>query len=493
MSQPEPIPLSHRASTRRQCREMDRRTIEEFGIDGFTLMEIAGWQAAEQIARHYSADAHGSFYCGKGNNAGDALVAARYLADRYGHSVDIIWTAGSDSLTADTEHNNRLLQTIAEQTGRIRFYDETCSPATSCNYIVDGLLGTGFEGELREPYRSAAQQINDANLPVIALDIPTGLDCDTGIADPHAVCAAHTITFGALKTGFYFNDGPACSGTIHLAELPFPSHLNRPTIHLLDADSSAFLPVVQRTARHKYEQGTVHIVAGSEGLTGAAILAARSAWNAGAGAVFLYAPKALLSIYEINLPEILTVGVGEPDDTYFHEGQIKSILERIEAKPGALVIGPGLGRRDETTRFVTTLLSRHTGHAVIDADALATWPQLQKIDAERRSKWLLTPHPGELANDFSRTPAHGFDRMNAVQQLSDQVGVSILSKGQPSVLCTPEEPAWVTRYDTTVFARAGSGDHLAGTIGTFLTVTGSIQLAVLRAMLHGLNTPQSSL
>ncbi|MEX2457127.1 MAG: NAD(P)H-hydrate epimerase [Balneolaceae bacterium] len=481
-----PIPYELRLSTREQCRTMDKRTIEEFGIDGFTLMEMAGSKAASIIKQNEGVGKNGLFFCGKGNNAGDAFVVARYLCSQEHHSVTLVLTSDENDLSTDAARNFALLKQIKEDGGDVSFTDDFQSiDQRNFDYIVDGLIGTGLSSELRDPYAKIVDCINSINLPTYSLDIPTGLDCDSGKILGSAVEANHTLTFGANKRGFYLNAGRKCSGQIHVVRLPFPNKFHEYDATLIDERWSEVLPPFERKADHKYQKGTVHIVAGSQGLTGAAIMSAKSAWSSGAGAVILYVPKNLLPIYEITLPEIIKIPVGEDSDTHFKPSHVDEILTKLESKEGPLLIGPGIGVLQETQKFVVNLLNKYSAQVVIDADALLTWDKLGDIKKEIKKNWLITPHIGELKKSIGQSFDDDSARLEVCSMLAANHSVSILSKGDPTMFINPNREKFFTGYDTKKFSRAGFGDILAGTITSYLSVKENLTHSVIAALCKG--------
>jgi len=486
MNWTEDIPTDLRLFGRERSREIDHNTIQDFGIGGFTLMEIAGRGAAQFIRENEGDKKNGLFFCGKGNNAGDALVVARYLSDQANHNITIIWAAGDDDLSEDAQKNHQLLKNLNESGVRTSFLNAGDSiEGSHFHYIVDGLLGTGVNSELRSPYDEMVSQINDLNLPTYSLDIPTGIHCDTGNVLGTAVKATCTITFGTKKLGLFLNEGPAHSGDIHFVQLPFPKRYMNQEATLINEKLVSYLPKSNRQADHKYQDGTVHIVAGSEGLTGAAMMAAKSAWKNGAGAVILYTPKKLLPIYEVALPEIIKVPVGSEGDSYFKTDHVESILAKISDKPGPLVIGPGIGREDETLEFTVQLLRKFSGFAVIDADALYSWKELSGIDSKKQKRWILTPHPGELKNACDQSFSDDYQRFNIVKEIASKRGVNILSKGAPTIFTDHQTQSYISEYNTQIFARAGFGDVLSGTIAAKLAVRRDITDATLSALIMG--------
>ncbi len=347
------------------------------------------------------------------------------------------------------------------------------------------MLGTGLNSEVRAPYSDAIGWINKQEFPVFALDIPTGLHADSGRILGTAIQADYTLSFGALKIGFYLNDGFGCSGEVILCELSFPNKYKQPTGYLIVrkwVDANA--PSLKKT-KHKYDGGVLYILAGSEGLTGASILAAKSAWAAGLGAVVLITPKGLLEIYEKQLVQIIKKPVGHRDDMYFNDSHVEEVQEILNEKPGKLLIGPGLGRRQETIRFTQKILGEFEGAAVIDADALFALSQWEEWKKPETAKWILTPHPGELKSLLKKDISDDFDRLQQVCQYSKENKITILSKGMPSVVGTEKGEAYITGYDTRVFARAGFGDVLAGKTAAYWLVYNSTDMACFHALLDG--------
>lgn len=484
------IPFKMQLATRRQNRELDRQTIENFGISGFTLMEIAGLEAAKFIDKLQKNLKKGLFLCGKGNNAGDALVAARHLSDYYKHEVSVFFIDGTENLSPDTQKNLELLRKL-ENKNILFLSNLDGNDISDYDYVVDGLLGTGLTNKLRENYSNVADLVNQNNTPVFSLDIPTGLDCDTGIILGNAIKADYTLTFGSNKIGFYLNKGPEITGQIEAFPLSFPSQLREYDAVLIDEHLKNITGPIVRVSDHKYQNGTVHIIAGSEGLTGAAIMAAKSAWKSGAGAVFLYAPKKLLPVYESTLPEIIKVPVGSDSDTHFTKKHSEIIVSKIKEKPGVLVVGPGVGNKSETSELIVQLLTNCDLPAVIDADALIAWNELRNADKEKKKRWLFTPHHGELSMYFNISESDDFNRMNKVKEISVKDGVSILSKGNPVIYSDFQDQQYITGYDTRMFSRAGYGDVLAGTIAANIAITNKITPSVIHALISGYQKYQS--
>lgn len=471
-----------RLTTREQSRTLDEQTIHSFGLSGTLLMEIAGLKAAEYIRAQTGRQKNGLYVCGKGNNAGDALVAARYLVEEAHHSVHIQMVTGDKDLSPDAAANLELLQKLKKEGAPVSVSSSSrVSSSGEYHYAVDGMIGTGLSTELRPPLTEAVHELNQSGLYTYSMDIPTGLHCDTGQILGTCVQADQTITFGTNKIGFYLGSGPRVTGKISLAELPFPGFLRRHEAVLINEELTRELSAENIQARHKYEKGTVHIVAGSSGMTGAAIMAARSAWNAGAGAVFLYAPKGLLQIYEQTLPQIIKVPVGDSDDIHFKPDHVDTILDKISDKQGPLLAGPGIGNTKEARKALTEVLLHTKAPVILDADGLAAWNECTSVN---KNGWILTPHPGELQNYLGISADTDHGRLSDLRKVTAETGCHVVSKGNPTLFSAADGMIYITEYDTRIFARAGFGDVLAGTIAGKLAVTRQAEPAIVGAFIQ---------
>lgn len=470
-----------------QSRNLDAKTTAEFGIESFTLMEIAGSSAAKKILEMIDPDSKGVFLCGKGNNGGDALVAARYLTQHQIPST-IVFISGTEQLSPDAEKNYHLLKSIKNNDSDIQLkvcqswndFDQTTAP----DFIVDGMLGTGLDNNLREDYANAVEWANQKSCAVFAMDIPTGLHADSGKIMGKTIRATQTFAFGTLKQGFYLGSGPECTGKTCFCELPFPNHLKKDlSTYLID---DKWLPAHHRKpARHKYEAGVAYIIAGSEGLTGAAIMASRSAWATGAGAVILVCPRGILPVFENNMPQIIKKPVGLHDEMFFKQSHLQEVRHIIHQKQGPVLLGPGLGRKETTAAFAAEFLAKSDREVVIDADGLWALSQRSNWKKPAGASWILTPHPGELFRLFGVDIDNDSLRLNEVKKQAVKKDITLLSKGFPCMVGTPDERIYVTNYDTRIFSRAGFGDILAGKITSFLAFGNGLGESCMRALLDG--------
>lgn len=467
VTEPFEVPYSHYLFDAKLSQEIDQRTIQEIGINGFTLMEIAGSSAAKILLERHQLN-HGVYLCGKGNNAGDALVVARYLLQ---HNIDatIIFLSGIDDLSPDTQKNLSLLQKF-DSGDKLNIFENWSdfNPPEEFNFIIDGMLGTGLTNDVRGDYSQAVKWANNQQYPIFAMDIPTGLHADSGETLGVSIEAFTTFSFGGRKVGFYLNDGPTNTGSIFNCELPFPNKFkDQCNTYLLD---ESWLSISSpKPGKHKYASGVLYIIAGSEGLTGAAIMAAKSAWVEGLGAVILICPRGTLSIYEQTLPSIIKKPVGNRDDYFFKEDHAEETTEILSQKEGALLLGPGIGRDPSTVKFVNKTLRHNSYSTVIDADGLWCLAQLEEYPTQKED-WILTPHPGELANLVDSSTQEIENRLAVVREYAQINNVTVMSKGMPGIVGTPDGKCYLTNYDTKYFARAGSGDVLAGKISAYLAL-----------------------
>jgi len=467
-------------------RTADRNTMETFGLPGFALMETAGRGAADAIEAEFGPMAGRSVLvlAGKGNNGGDGFVVARVLAGR-GAYVRIVTTATENGATEDTAHNLRLFRQVVEHDDRLAldaFEDiRQLSAARAPDLVVDALLGIGVTGALRTPVDALARWINGQPAPVVALDIPTGLGSDTGVAQPDTVRADLTVTMAARKSGLLFNDGPTHAGRIAVVDIGIPPHLMREALDVAgsarrtsDAGIRALLPERPHDA-HKYTAGRVVAVAGSHAFTGAAVMASESAARAGAGAVICCTPERARPIVETKLTEVMTVPVAETDEGTIAFDALSTLAERAEPAD-AVLVGCGLGRHAETQRLVRTLLTKLDGPVVVDADGLnALAGHTDLITQYADGQWVLTPHTGELARLIGTNPSTGSgqtfdttDRIALVAEWAERWNCVLVLKGMPSVIGTPDGQVFVAGISHPALATAGTGDVLAGMIAGLL-------------------------
>jgi ADP-dependent NAD(P)H-hydrate dehydratase / NAD(P)H-hydrate epimerase len=457
-----------------QQRAVDSWAIETLGTPGIELMERAGVGLAELVALRASAGRI-AVVCGKGNNGGDGLVAARLLRDA-GRDVDVLMLAPGEELRGDARTNfERLPGRPAEpfEPGRL----------AGAAAIVDAILGTGFSGEPREPAKGAIDAIVAAadrgpgpgpgaggpDCPVvIACDVPSGVNASTGEIAGAAVRADATATFHAAKPGLWISPGKDHAGTVEVIDIGIPPGAPvHPLVGLIESDVVAGIPTRGREST-KFAAGAVLVCGGSTGLTGAPCLASEAAQRAGAGYVTALVPASLNYVFEQRLLEAMSVPLSDLEGA-LQPSAAETILERTQ-RAGAIVLGPGLGREPETFALARAVAARAEIPLLLDADGLNAHAGQLGLLAGRAGATVLTPHAGELARlldvDGAEISAH---RLASARRAADEAQAIMVLKGDDTIVAAPDGRAGISRGGASALATAGTGDVLSGVIGAYLS------------------------
>jgi hydroxyethylthiazole kinase-like uncharacterized protein yjeF len=419
------------------------------------LMERAGKSVAEELLRRFPAANRIAVWCGTGANGGDGLMAAAELA-RAGKECSVRLLGAEDAVKGDAAEMLRR----AKEAG-VPFADE----AGPADVAVDALFGTGFSGKPRPAAEQAIAELNGGSAPIVSVDLPSGVDASTGRVGGAAVEATLTVTFHARKVGHAIAPGRFHSGEVVVADIgldPAPTRIREATAGILDL-------VPRRTERdNKYSAGSVLVVGGSTGLTGAPSLTSEAALRAGAGIVTLCVPASLGVVFEQRLLEVMTRPCPDEDGRMTAEAadEILAAAERARA----IALGPGLGRTDGTRALVGFLLDRLDKPVVLDADGL--WALAGHLDwvFARDAPTVLTPHAGELGRLLGRSSARiAANRLDAVQAGADETGTVTLLKGADTLVAAPGRDPVVVGLGNPGLATAGSGDVLTGVVAAFLS------------------------
>jgi len=441
----------------------DAFATSERGVPSLELMERAG-EALARVAAEV-ADAHGPggairIVIGKGNNGGDGLAAARVLRER-GREVEVLSTAALDELRGDAAANLERLPGEAPLEGvdaeRLR----------GSAAVIDALLGTGFSGAPREPMAGAIAAINRSEAPVVACDVPSGVDAASGEVQGDAVRAVATATFHAPKIGLHVAPGALHAGEVHPVEIGIPRDAPSASRAGLISDRVLALVPSRMRAGSKFDAGTVVIAGGMRGLTGAPTMAALAAMRTGAGYVQLAVPESTETVFALKLLEAMTAGQPEADGTHSEAGAA-GVVELAE-RAGAVVLGPGIGRSNGAVAFARATAERVEVPLLIDADGLNAHAGALELLRERTAPTVLTPHAGELARLLETDSASvGARRLAAVQDAADRSGSIVVLKGDDTIVASPEGLVAVSHGGSPSLATAGTGDVLSGVIATFL-------------------------
>jgi ADP-dependent NAD(P)H-hydrate dehydratase / NAD(P)H-hydrate epimerase len=458
-------------------RAADAWAINEQGVRSLELMEVAGGavaEAAESIARPGPA----RVVCGKGNNGGDGLVAARHLA-RAGHDVEalLLWAAGD--LSGDARANLERLDAAVHEVHA----DSIADALVGSGVVVDAIFGTGFEGAPRAPADAAIAAINDCEAPVVAADIASGIDASTGEVEGVAVEADVTVSFHAAKLGHRIAPGKAHTGELRVAAIGIPDGAPaRAAAGTIGAGVLALAPR-RASASTKFTSGQVLVAGGSRGLTGAVCLAALAAIRSGAGYATVLVPADLEPIFEHKLTEVMSRGLDGPGGHLGAEA-LEPILEAAE-RGDAVVLGPGLGRAPESLGLARDVATRVGAPLVIDADGLNAHAGALDALASRQAPTVLTPHAGELGRLLERPSADvAAHRLEAVREAAGRAGAIVVLKGDDTIVADGGgERLAVNDLPSPGLATAGSGDVLSGMLGALL-VRGMEPFAATCAAVH---------
>lgn len=460
--------LPHALYTAAQVREFDRLAIQDYGLPGATLMERAG-TASYRLLRRLWPDAKDiTLVCGLGNNAGDGYLIARLaLADGLG--VRVLQLGDRDRLAGDAL---TMAQAYDQAGGEVLPF---AGLPSRTDVIVDAILGTGLERPVSGYWAEAVQAINRHPAPVLAIDIPSGLDSDRGQILGIAVEAAATISFIGLKRGLFVGAGPDCCGRIYFDALEVPARVYSHQLlsaRRLDWDQQSSLLTPRRRTAHKGDFGHVLVVGGAKGMGGAARLAAEAAARTGAGLVSLATWSGHAAALTMTRPEIMTTGVEEAAD-----------LDPLLQRATQIVLGPGLGQ-DAWGRSLWTRVLETDRPLVVDADGL----NLLANTPRHRDDWVLTPHPGEAARLLGLSAAAvQADRFAAALALQQRFGGVVVLKGAGTLIQGPEaRPPGVCSQGNPGMASGGMGDVLSGIIGAWLAQGFDLETAAgLGVCLHG--------
>lgn len=473
--------------TAEQMRRIDRITIEERGVPGVRLMEKAGLSVADLISE-ISEPGPVAVVTGKGNNAGDGFVVARHLVQHH-YPVTVFLLSNPDELRGDARTMHEKMPPEVTQV-RVRNSQQLRGRLGEFDLIVDAILGTGIQGAVRGFFGEAIEAINAAKLPVVAVDIPSGLPADGGLIEGPVVRAAHTVTMGLPKLGMLIHPGVEFTGTVTVASLDFPEDLlNDPgiTVNLLTEEMiCSFLPPRPHDG-HKGTFGSLLIVGGSRGMTGAPVLAARAAMRSGVGLVFCATAEDLQPQVAVRLIEALTIPLPTS-----HPGHLDSAgLPKVAAEAKrmkAIAIGPGTGQGEGTREFVLGAVREIELPMVIDADALNALAGDLDVVRGRKAATVLTPHPGEMARLTGLpTPEVQSDRIGVAKQLAVDLHAVIVLKGAQTIVADVDGSTYINPTGNTGLSKGGSGDVLTGLVGGLLAQKAdALHAALCGVFLHGL-------
>jgi len=440
-------------------RATDRWAIETKGVPARQLMERAGEGLARAVGKHAPAGRI-AVICGKGNNGGDGLVAARLLRQA-GREVDVLAVWPPEWMGEDAQAQVKVLPGPPP----VPFHPDRLEKAHA---IVDAVLGTGFEGVPRDPADAVILAINAARARVIAADVPSGVNASTGEVEGSAVRAVATATFHQAKPGLWIHPGKAHAGVVEVVDIGIPTGApGEALIGLIGGGVLFEMP--RRTADStKFSSGNVFIIGGSHGLTGAPSMSALAAMRTGAGYVTVGAPASLELSFTVRLLEAMMVGLPETAGSLSPEA-VGPALKAI-GRADAVVLGPGLSKAPGARGFALEMFERIDVPLVIDADGLNALEGVFPEDLpQRRWPTVLTPHAGELGRLLGVPSAEvGERRLELARAAAAKARAFVVLKGDDTLVVSPGGRVAVSRGGAPALATAGTGDVLSGVIGAML-------------------------
>ena len=476
-------------ATAAQMRELDNITINGYGVPSTLLME----RAAEGLL-HTCLDLLGdpagkraAVFCGAGNNGGDGVAVARLLLCR-GVTVRAFLVGRREKMTPDCAEMERRL---GEYGGVLEDFDPASADqgrfAYEADLCVDAIFGIGLNSPIRGIAASAIQWMNDARGQIVAADIPSGVETDTGRILGYAVRATATVTFTAPKLGHLVGDGALCTGKLVVHSIGIPADLiaaQRYDATVIDAELVRTWLPLRPADGHKGTFGKCYLLCGSTGYTGAPILASRAAVRSGTGLVFLGVPESIYTIAAVKSDEAMPAPLPCDETGRLEAAALEPILDRMAGMDAAL-IGPGLGRSPGVEHNVIHIMSTVNYPLVVDADGInALEAHMDVLDSRRDCPTILTPHDGEFAR-LGGDLSDG-DRAAAARRFAGEHGCLLVLKGHRTIIALPDGEIFVNTTGNSGMAKGGSGDVLSGILVSLLAQgMHPVKAAVCAVWIHG--------
>ncbi|MEK7374952.1 MAG: NAD(P)H-hydrate dehydratase [Thermodesulfobacteriota bacterium] len=474
-----------KVSSVEQMRAMDRQAGKKLGVSEEILMENAGQASFQVLSREWGrAGRRYVIFCGNGNNGGDGLVVARHILS--GGGIPLVFLVGDPArFRGAAKTNMEIIEKLPVEVVRVKDVAALRSTVLHSDGIVDALFGTGLDRKVSGIYQEAIELINASGRPVLSLDIPSGVNGETGEVMGTAVRADHTVAFGLPKIGNMLYPGCGLCGRLHVCHISFPPTLYDDDAIMVETNGFIPLPPRERTA-HKGSMGDVLFIAGAAGYFGAPYFAAMSFLKAGGGYSRLAAPRSMTPFLATRGSEIVFVPQAETT-----EGSLslknKEALLALAGQVDMVVIGPGLSLADETQGLIRELAAGIEKPLLIDGDgitALAGEPQLIR---NRRAPTVLTPHPGEMSR-IAGKPVSVIERkrIEILQETAADLHAFVVLKGARSLIGTPERRVFINLSGNPGMATAGAGDVLTGTIAAMSGLGLPLEEAVRKGVfIHG--------
>lgn len=485
--------------TASQMQDIDKQTIESFGIPGLVLMENAGRGAVDFLLEKFNPiqTKKTAVIAGRGNNGGDGFVIARYLMEK-GVDVTTFLLSSKEKMTGDAKINMDLAQKLCDRSSTCSIieipdadvFQKQKSHILHHDLFIDAILGTGLNSDVKGFFKDAIDCINSSNRPVFSVDIPSGLHSDTGQPLGIAVKADATATFAFAKAGHVLYPGNTYTGDLKIIDIGIPKFIAQEKniqLSLMEKEEIAACFTPRNFQCHKGSFGHLLVIAGSIGKTGAAALCANAAMRCGTGLITLGVARSLNKIIEPLVIEPMTHPLPEKEKGFLSDNCFEEIQTLLKGKQ-ALAIGPGLGIRKSTKKLVYKLIEKSKVPLIIDADAINCIAQNPEILQRKKTAAILTPHPGEMARLCNMTTSEiQADRIGTASQFAKTHDVILVLKGAQTIVSLPDGRSFICPTGNPGMASGGMGDILTGMIAGFCAQGFSPEKASLAGVfIHGL-------
>ncbi|UWV47216.1 NAD(P)H-hydrate dehydratase [Acetivibrio thermocellus] len=477
-----------------QMREIDSYTINKVGIPGIVLMENAAVRVTDEILKDYGSLVNKNIVllAGKGNNGGDAFAIARHLCNKGANTVVFILAAKKD-ISGDARINLDILENMGVETVEVLEGNDLTDMEKRlerADLVVDGIFGTGLKGGVKGFRGNVIKLVNQKNKPVIAVDIPSGVDGETGEIEGECIKAYKTVTFGYPKFGHFLHPGCEFVGELVVADISIPDSVAQNfdiKSYVTDKETVSRLIPGRKADSNKGDYGRVLIITGSTGMTGAGCLAGTASLRSGTGLLYLGVPKTLSFIYECNLTEAVTLPLEDENKGFLTKECIPMLLEYME-KMDAVAIGPGLSTKEDVEDVVFSVVENCKVPMVIDADGLNLISRNLPVLKKARAPVVLTPHPGEMARLTGLSIGEiQKRRVGTAREFSEKWGVTTVLKGAKTVVASYDGRVFINPTGNSGMSTGGTGDVLTGIIASFIGQgLDPVDAAVAGVYLHGL-------
>lgn len=479
--------------TSQQMREIDRKALEENNLSDLILMENAGLRIFQRLKNIYPGLRLKKviIFAGSGNNGGDGFVVARHLYN-YGVKAKVFLLAPFHKIKGEAGENLNIIEKMGVELIEVETVklEEIQEVVQKFDLIIDAILGTGLQGRVTGLKAKIIDLVNVAGKEVVAIDVPSGLNADTGKIEGPCIKATHTITLALPKIGLMLFPGASFAGKVTIEDIGIPSCLlknNKIKTNMVTKEIVKSLLPFRATYSHKGSFGKVLILAGSVGMTGAAYLASEAAIRSGTGIVILGIPRSLNQIMEVKLTEVMTLPLAETKKQSLGEDAEETILKLMKDF-SVLGIGPGISRELETQRLVRKIIEKSNIPLVVDADAIYALSKDTNILKKVKVPLVITPHPGEIAKLINKSIDYILDnQLDIAREIAQEFGIMVVLKGARTIVANKEGEAYINIGDNSGMATGGTGDVLTGIICSLIAQgADSFSAAIAGVYIHSL-------